>query len=85
MRDSDIGLSADELIDLAKSLSKKYTQEAQFGSNGYETTSPLIRNEYFVELTASVGIAADKKSKKILNGLPAEGRPSTDSLYFGKV
>lgn len=30
-------------------------------------------------------VASAEKSKKVRNGLIAEGRPSTDSLYFGKV
>ncbi|MCX6821008.1 MAG: hypothetical protein NT016_03595 [Candidatus Aenigmarchaeota archaeon] len=82
MRDSDIGLNADELVDLARSLSGKYVQGGLLGPHGYDTSSPLIQNKYFV---TSQEIASIEKSKKVLNSLPVDERPSTDSLYFGKV
>jgi len=84
MRDSDVGMNADELVDLARSLSGKYFQEAQSGSPGYDTSSPLIQNKYFVTPSDGADASSAEKSKIKIN-IPKDGRPSTDSLYFGKV
>lgn len=57
----------------------------------HEEPRPAIGMGYCRHIVADGSAAAEaynssiQKSREIRKGIPADGRPSTDSLYFGKV
>lgn len=83
MRNSDEAPSADDMVDLAKSLSRYGPGTAPEKMCDNYTASPLLQNGYFVQPAKVCGPA--EKSKAALNNVPKEERLSTDSLHFGKV
>jgi hypothetical protein len=83
MRNNDEAPSADDMVDLAKSLRRYGTSVVPEKICNECTASPLLQNGYFVN--GASAYSPEEKSKVALNNIPKEVRPSTDSLYFGKV